>query len=153
NGSREQQVECPTRRCDNVGRGRVADHTQPRSSAARAAVMPPSSAAPAGVLVTTGRSVVLLTRRWSWVGMAVLAGLHYASAKVGFVLEFSGPVASIVWLPAGIGIAFLSLFGLGFWPGVLVGDLLANDYSLLPLGSAVAQTIGNVLEVVLAAYL
>ena len=32
-------------------------------------------------------------------------------------------------------------------PGVLIGDLLANDYGALPLGSALGQTTGNVLEV------
>ena len=67
--------------------------------------------------------------------------------KIGYVLEFAGPVAAIVWLPVGVGIAFLYLGGLRFWPGVLIGDLLANDYSALPLGSALGQTCGNVLEV------
>ena len=52
-----------------------------------------------------------------------------------------------------MGIAYLYLRGLVFWPGILLGDLLANDYMRLPLGSALGQTIGNVLEVVLAAYL
>ena len=36
---------------------------------------------------------------------------------------------------------------------MLLGDLLANDYMRLPVGTALAQTVGNVLEVVLAAYL
>jgi integral membrane sensor domain MASE1 len=62
-------------------------------------------------------------------------------------------VASTVWLPAGAGIAFLYLGGLRFWPGVLIGDLLVNDYSTLPVGTALAQTIGNVLECVVAALL
>ena len=39
------------------------------------------------------------------------------------------------------------------WPGVLIGDLLANDYSVLPLGSALGQTCGNVLEVLIATLL
>src|SRR5690348_7832504 len=82
-----------------------------------------------------------------------LAALYYGSAKLGYELGFSGPVAAIVWLPVGVGIAYLYLRGLEFWPGVLLGDLLANDYVRLPLGSALAQTVGNVLEVVLAAYL
>ena len=47
-------------------------------------------------------------------------------------MEFAGPVAAIVWLPVGVAIAFLYLGGLGLWPGVLVGDLLVNDYSALP---------------------
>src|SRR3954467_7053679 len=86
-------------------------------------------------------------------GVLALAGLYYAGAKVGYLLEFSGPVAAIVWLPVGIGMAFLYLGGLRFWPGVLIGDLFANDYMTLPVGSALGQTCGNVLEVVLATVL
>ena len=86
-------------------------------------------------------------------GVGALAGLYYAGAKTGYVLEFSGPVAAIVWLPVGIGISFLYLGGLRFWPGVLIGDLLANSYSTLPIGSALGQTVGNMLEVILATVL
>jgi signal transduction histidine kinase len=86
-------------------------------------------------------------------GLAVLAGLYYAAAKTGYLLEFAGPVAAIVWLPVGVGIAFLYLGGLRYWPGVLIGDLLANNYMALPVGSALGQTCGNMLEVILAALL
>jgi len=86
-------------------------------------------------------------------GVGALAGLYYAGAKTGYVLEFSGPVAAIVWLPVGIGISFLYLGGLRFWPGILIGDLLANSYSTLPIGSALGQTVGNMLEVILATVL
>ena len=86
-------------------------------------------------------------------GVGALAGLYYAGAKTGYVLEFSGPVAAIVWLPVGVGISFLYLGGLRFWPGVLIGDLLANSYSTLPIGSALGQTVGNMLEVILATVL
>src|SRR5690349_13195207 len=87
------------------------------------------------------------------VGVVVLAVLYRATAQVGYTLQFSGPVAAVVWLPVGVGIAFLYLGGLRYWPGVLVGDLLANDYTALPLGSALGQTCGNVLEVVAATLL
>jgi signal transduction histidine kinase len=87
------------------------------------------------------------------VGLVVLAGLYYAAAKTGYLLEFAGPVAAIVWLPVGVGVAFLYLGGLRYWPGVLIGDLLANDYTALPVGSALGQTCGNMLEVILAAVL
>jgi len=86
-------------------------------------------------------------------GVLGLAGLYYAGAKTGFLLEFSGPIAAIVWLPVGVAISFLYLGGLAYWPGVLIGDLLANNYSLLPLGSALGQTCGNVLEVVIVVWL
>lgn len=87
------------------------------------------------------------------VGVAALASAYYAAAELGYAFDFSGPVAAIVWLPVGVGVSFLYLAGVGFWPGVVAGDLLANDYSTLPLGTALAQTCGNVLEVVVATLL
>jgi signal transduction histidine kinase len=86
-------------------------------------------------------------------GVAALAGLYYGSARLGYELEFAGPVAAIVWLPAGVGIAFLYLGGLRFWPGVLAGDLLANNYHALPVETALLQTCGNMAEVLLATML
>ncbi|MFL5826627.1 MAG: MASE1 domain-containing protein, partial [Thermoleophilaceae bacterium] len=85
--------------------------------------------------------------------MIVLAGLYWGAAELGYAIEFSGPVAAIIWLPVGVGIAFLYLGGIGLWPGVVIGDLLANDYNTLPLGSALGQTVGNTLEVVVATLL
>lgn len=86
-------------------------------------------------------------------GVALLIALYYGAAHLGYALDFAGPVASIVWLPVGVGIAFLYLEGVQFWPGVLIGDLLVNNYSALPIGVAVGQTFGNVLEVVVATML
>jgi signal transduction histidine kinase len=85
--------------------------------------------------------------------VATLAAVYYGAAHLGYALEFAGPVASIIWLPVGVAIAFLYLGGLNLWPGVLIGDLLVNNYSALPLGSALAQTGGNLLEVIVATLL
>src|SRR4051794_5857603 len=79
--------------------------------------------------------------RWA-LAVLLLAAAYRAAAEVGFALQFAGPVAAIAWLPVGVGIAFLYLGGLSYWPGVLLGDLLANDYSALPWGTAVTQTVG-----------
>src|SRR3954469_24648297 len=68
--------------------------------------------------------------RWA-LGVILLAATYRAVAEVGYALQFAGPVAAIVWLPVGVGIAFLFLGGLAYWPGVLLGDLLANDYGAL----------------------
>ena len=92
-------------------------------------------------------------RRHYLVGVLALAALYYGAAHLGYALEFSGAVGAIVWLPVGVGAAFLYLGGLRYWPGVLIGDLLVNDYTVLPVGSALGQTVGNVLEVVTVAYL
>lgn len=84
-------------------------------------------------------------------GALVLA--YYVAAQIGYAFQFSGPVAAIVWLPVGVGIAFLYLGGMRFWPGVVIGDLLVNNYSALPVGSALVQSFGNLIEVVVAAAL
>ena len=81
-------------------------------------------------------------------GVLVLAAFYRGAAEIGYSLQFAGPVAAIVWLPVGLGAAFLYIGGLRFWPGIVIGDLLANDYDALPLGAALGQTAGNVLEVV-----
>ena len=82
--------------------------------------------------------------------VAALAGAYYGAAQIGYTLKFTGAVAAIVWLPVGVAIAFLYLGGLSLWPGVVLGDLLANQYNALPVRSAIGQTIGNTLEVVVA---
>src|SRR3954453_4676204 len=103
---------------------------------------------------TAERTVVstrpLLARVRYVAGVGILALAYYGAAKVGYALEFAGPVAAIVWLPVGVAISFLYLGGLGLWPGVVLGDLLANDYSTLPIGSALGQTVGNLGEILIA---
>jgi integral membrane sensor domain MASE1 len=57
-----------------------------------------------------------------------------------------------VWPPAGLGLAVLFAYGVRLWPGVVVGDLLLADFST-PLGTVLAQTVGNTLAVVVGALL
>jgi signal transduction histidine kinase len=85
--------------------------------------------------------------------VCVLAAVYYGVARLGYQLGFAGPVAAIVWLPIGVAISVLCIGGLRYWPGVLLGDLLANNYSALPFGSALGQTCGNMLEALVGAYL
>src|SRR5438270_4203810 len=107
--------------------------------------------AESGVLSAPARVRVRVPAGPSYVvGLVGLVATYYAVAKFGYALRFAGPVAAIVWLPVGVGIAFLYFGGLSLWPGVLIGDLLVNDYSTLPVGSAIGQSCGNVLEVVVA---
>ena len=86
-------------------------------------------------------------------GVVALVVAYYAAAHLGYALGFSGPVAAIVWLPVGVAVAFLYLGGLSLWPAVVIGDLLVNDYSALPVGTALVQSLGNLCEVLLATVL
>jgi signal transduction histidine kinase len=84
-------------------------------------------------------------------GVLVLAAAYYAAGQASLALQYTGPVAAI-WLPVGIGVAALYLAGLRWWPGVLMGDLALADPAQ-PLGSALAITAGNVIDILVIAVL
>ena len=48
--------------------------------------------------------------------------------------------------------AVLFLYGIRLWPAIVIGDLLLGDYSA-PLGTVLAQTVGNTLAVIVGALL
>jgi signal transduction histidine kinase len=79
----------------------------------------------------------------------LLAAAYYGAAQAGYALQYTGS-ATAAWPPVGLGIGALYLAGLRWWPGVLVGDLFANDPSL-PLESALGQTTGNMGEIIVGA--
>jgi signal transduction histidine kinase len=86
-----------------------------------------------------------------------LAVAYYGSAKLGQSLRYTASVAAI-WPPAGVGIAALYLWGLRWWPGVLIAELVINaelamGSNALPLGSLLGQQAGNMVEVVVGALL
>ena len=98
-------------------------------------------------------------RRWLVYagGVLLLAASYYTAAKVGQTLRYTASVAAM-WPPAGVGIAALYLWGLRWWPGILLGDLAVNieqyfSDGSIPLGSLVGQQIGNMAEIVVGALL
>src|SRR6059058_3275662 len=86
------------------------------------------------------------------VSIAVVAALYYAAAKIGLRLAYLHGTVTALWPPVGVGIAALVLYGTRLWPGIVIGDLLVGDFST-PLGTVLGQTLGNTLEVVVAAVL
>jgi signal transduction histidine kinase len=90
-------------------------------------------------------------------GVALLACAYFAAAKLGQTLRYTASVSAI-WPPVGLGIAALYLFGLRWWPGIFVGEVLVNTQLLLephhpPFASVVGQQAGNMAEVILGAWL
>ena len=89
--------------------------------------------------------------------MLLLGAAYYGAAKLGQTLRYTASVSAI-WPPAGFGIAALYLWGLRWWPGVLLGEFLVNGDLLLhdstiPLGSLAGQQAGNMAEIVVGALL
>jgi signal transduction histidine kinase len=90
-------------------------------------------------------------------GVALLAVAYYGAAKLGQTLRYTASVSAI-WPPAGFGIAALYLWGLRWWPGVLLGEIVVNGELLLgdstfPIGSLLGQQAGNMAEIVVGALL
>jgi signal transduction histidine kinase len=90
-------------------------------------------------------------------GVLALAAAYYGAAKLGQSVRYTASVSAI-WPPAGLGIAALYLWGLRWWPGVFVAELVVNGELLfgqnpLPLGSLLGQQAGNMAEIVVGALL
>src|SRR3954469_7330072 len=98
------------------------------------------------------------SRAARYVAGAVALGLaYYGAAKLGQTLRYTASVSAI-WPPAGLGIAALYLWGVRWWPGILIGELLVNaelllDNTSLPLGSLMGQQAGNIAEIIVGALL
>ncbi|MGH8478723.1 MAG: MASE1 domain-containing protein [Gammaproteobacteria bacterium] len=58
-----------------------------------------------------------------------------------------------VWLPSGIALAAILVFGYRFWPGILIGALAMTAFSGFPAKTALGIGVGNTLEAMLATYL
>jgi signal transduction histidine kinase len=83
-------------------------------------------------------------------GVAIIAVGYDIFAQGGEALLLTGP-AGAFWPATGVGIAVLYLGGLRWWPGVLLGDLLSREWAQLPLGTALAESAGNITRAVVAA--
>jgi signal transduction histidine kinase len=89
--------------------------------------------------------------------VVLLTAAYYGAAKVGQTLRYTASVSAI-WPPTGLGIAALYLWGMRWWPGVLLGEIVVNGELLLgdgayPLGSLLGQQAGNMAEIVIGALL
>jgi integral membrane sensor domain MASE1 len=84
------------------------------------------------------------------IGLVALA--YYLAGRFGLELAYLDGAVAAVWPPAGLGLAVLVLYGPRLVPGIVIGDLVLGDYST-PLGTVLAQTVGNTVALVLAAAL
>jgi signal transduction histidine kinase len=89
---------------------------------------------------------------WYALEVAVVATLYYAAARAGLHLAYLHGSVTALWPPVGVGMAALVILGPRLWPAIVIGDLLVADFSQ-PYGTVLGQTVGNTLEVVVAAVL
>jgi signal transduction histidine kinase len=92
-----------------------------------------------------------------WGGVLLLGVAYFGAAKLGQTLRYTGSVAAI-WPPAGLGIAVLYVFGLRWWTGIFLGELIVNgqllfEHPAFPIGSLIGQQAGNMAEIIVGAWL
>lgn len=99
-------------------------------------------------------------KRYRW-SVAALAVAYFIAARLTLLLAFPGTNATLIWMPTGLALAVLLLWGYRFWPGIAVGALLANLSQFLGLGlafpvalvTASGMAVGSTLEALVGVYL
>ena len=89
-----------------------------------------------------GRSLPLIR-------ISLLALAYFATGWLGLQMPYSGTHITLVWLPTGISVAALLVWGRVVWPGVLLGAFVVNlsigSSWPLALGIAAGNTLGPLL--------
>jgi signal transduction histidine kinase len=85
-------------------------------------------------------------------GVVAVGAIYWLAAKGGLQLAYLHGSVAALWPPVGVGMALLILYGRSLWPGIVLGDLAVADFSQ-PAGTVLGQTVGNTLEVLIAAIL
>ncbi|HVF53371.1 MAG TPA: MASE1 domain-containing protein [Actinomycetota bacterium] len=85
--------------------------------------------------------------------IVLVAVAYFACGQASLALALVGDQIAPVWLPAGVAVAAMLVWGKSVWPGVAVGALIVN----LPVSTAPAVAVGiatgNTAAVVASAYL
>jgi signal transduction histidine kinase/ActR/RegA family two-component response regulator len=90
-------------------------------------------------------------------GYALIIGLtlaYYVAGRAG--LHFFGllhPSASAIWIPTGIAIASLLIYGSRVWPAIFAGAFMVNLSTQGSVLTSIGVATGNTLEGIAAAYL
>ncbi|HYH79103.1 MAG TPA: MASE1 domain-containing protein [Longimicrobium sp.] len=83
----------------------------------------------------------------------ILALAYFVAGRVGLSLAFVQANASPVWPPSGVALAGLLLWGMRYWPAVLVGAVAVTLSSGAALPYAVMAGAGNVIDALVGAWL
>jgi diguanylate cyclase (GGDEF)-like protein len=83
----------------------------------------------------------------------LLAAIYFIAARFGLLFAIEPGYATAVWLPSGIALAALLLFGDRLWPGVWLGALFVNLAVESSFAASLLISVGNTLEATVAASL
>jgi signal transduction histidine kinase len=87
------------------------------------------------------------------IGVFFLSVIYFLTARFGLELGAVSEFATLVWLPSGISLTALFIFGHRYWPGIAIGAFFANLVNDASLMVALGISIGNTLEAVVGVYI
>ena len=82
-----------------------------------------------------------------------VAFLFFLLAKIGLAAAFIQSNVTIFWLPSGLSIATILIFGSKNWLGISLGAFFANYSSETPIGFVLATVIANTIEPLFSKYI
>src|SRR5438105_3222805 len=85
--------------------------------------------------------------------LLVVVATYFGSAELGLSQAFLHANVSPVWPPTGLAIAAVWLLGYRISPAILLGALLANLATPVPIATASGIAVGNTLEAISAVFL
>lgn len=89
-----------------------------------------------------------------WLGsIIVLSSMFYLTARFGLILAVPPGYATAIWLPSGISLAFILLFGYRVAPAIWLGSFLVNYQMSGTFLIASSIGLGSTLQAMLGAYL
>ena len=83
----------------------------------------------------------------------IILGFYFATGKLGLSLDAVNRFAALVWMPAGIALASLLLYGYKIWPAITLGAFLVNFTTGASLLASLGIAAGNTLEAIIGYYI
>lgn len=75
----------------------------------------------------------------------LFSAVYGITAKLGLAYSSIAPNVTLIWPPSGISLFVALRFGFRLWPGIVLGDLIANAGTGAPLPSVLGIAVGNLL--------
>jgi signal transduction histidine kinase len=99
------------------------------------------------------QNIIMRFNRNYLLALSALFLVYFFTAKFGLSIYAVSGFATLVWLPTGISLSALLLFGKRLWPAIFAAAFAVNYFSGAPLPAAFSIGVGNTLEAVLGVYL
>jgi PAS domain S-box-containing protein len=79
----------------------------------------------------------------------LFAAAYGAAARIGLAYSSLAPNVTLIWAPTGISLFVILRFGPRLWPGIVIGDLIANAGTGVPLWAIGGIALGNIAQTLL----